>query len=115
MRRRGAHLAHDRVDVGRRRDGNPVQNLAAERATRWLRVRLGPVHARNALAVVPAKGVLAVADRHARVQQRRAKRPQDARELARRQQVVDRDFHFEARAGVGGARGAGGLGHRRGG
>lgn len=53
--------------------------------------RLGPVHARQAAPVMAAVCILSVADDDARVEERAAYGPQQRRDLARRQQIVDMD------------------------
>lgn len=84
-----------------------MQNLAPERPSRRLRPRLRPVHARQPPSVVAAERIFPFVDDDAAVEQAAANRPDERRQPAGREEVVDVDYHLGLLQGA--ARGARGY------
>lgn len=68
--------------------GEALEDLTLERASRWFRLWPCPVDARHAALIMPAVCVLFSVNDDARVEERGAYRPQNCRELARLHHTV---------------------------
>lgn len=114
---RPTHLLYYGIHLFLWPEREAVEDRLSERTTGWLQPWLGPVHPGGVPPVMPAVCIFSISNDDAGMQEGASNGPQEGRDLARRQQVVNVDGDLGALHGQGVAvrprRLAGRLGARR--